>query len=172
MTNKHGEEARMPDQGIECRPMSPCDAGALALMYRELQSYHGYTQYEIDRLREQMEQADRNFEILLAERGQELLGFALFSIYPGPAVQPGIFLKELFVTDDSRGLGVGKHLMQALAETAIDKGYQRIDLTTRVDNARSRSFYERLGAKHDRERVFYRFDIDAITTIAHMECAD
>jgi ribosomal protein S18 acetylase RimI-like enzyme len=153
-------------EAIKCRLMEAGDINTLASIYNQLQAYHGHVQDGLESLKEQLGQAHRHFEIIIAEQGERILGFALFSIYPGPSVRPGIFLKELFVSDESRGLGVGKHLMQALAAIALERGYQRIDLTTQADNFRARSFYEQLGAKQDPERVFYRFAADSIAALA------
>ena len=41
-----------------------------------------------------------------------------------------MFLKDLYVTEQARGLGIGRALLQAMARIAVDENYCRIDWTT------------------------------------------
>ncbi|MBB4041612.1 L-amino acid N-acyltransferase YncA [Microvirga flocculans] len=93
----------MSSQQIACRLMAAPDLGGVAAMYRELQAYHGYAQDSLESLSEQLRGMNQSFEIVVAEQEGRLLGFALFSAYPGPGLHSGMFLKELFVTAEARG---------------------------------------------------------------------
>src|SRR5258706_8487065 len=44
-----------------------------------------------------------------------------------------------------RGRGVGKALMQATLAAARERGYTRVELTVRADNARAKRLYESCG---------------------------
>ena len=88
-----------------------------------------------------------------------ILGFAAFSgIYPGPALKPGIFLKELFVSAAQRGRGFGRELMRALAALARERGLVRIDWTADPENAKLLDFYDGLGGQRKPDKLFYRLD--------------
>ena len=96
-----------------------------------------------------------------------IIGFAAFSaIYPGPGLRSGLFMKELFVTAGSRGQGVGKALIAAVARVAAERGHSRVDWTADRTDAGLLDFYSGLGALEQQDKVFYRLTGDALTTLA------
>lgn len=101
-------------------------------------------------------------EILVATQ-REIVGFAAITpVYPGPGLGSGLFLKELFVSKQHRGSGVGKSLIQGLAKLALERGHARIDWTADRDDPRLRAFYEGLGGVPKPEKLFYRFEGSAL----------
>ena len=76
-----------------------------------------------------------------------VVGFALyflnFSTWEGVH---GIYLEDLFVEPGSRGAGLGKALLTALAETAVQRGYARFEWWVLNWNTPAIEFYRRLGA--------------------------
>jgi GNAT superfamily N-acetyltransferase len=93
---------------------------------------------------------------LLAERDGAVLGFAtLTPVLYGGAYQWELFLKDLYVTKQARGLGIGRALLVAMARIAVEQNYCRIDWTTDATNEAAQRLYDRLGVpRHD--KVFYR----------------
>ena len=93
---------------------------------------------------------------LLAERDGVVLGFAtLTPVLYGGAYQWLLFLKDLYVTEQARGLGIGRALLVAMARIAIEQNYCRIDWTTDATNEGAQRLYDRLGVpRHD--KPFYR----------------
>ncbi|HEY8964385.1 MAG TPA: GNAT family N-acetyltransferase, partial [Alphaproteobacteria bacterium] len=67
-------------------------------------------------------------KVLLAEEDGKPLGFALyfynFSTFLG---RPGIYLEDLFVRPEARGVGVGKLLLQKLAQIAVEENCGRFE---------------------------------------------
>jgi ribosomal protein S18 acetylase RimI-like enzyme len=55
------------------------------------------------------------------------------------------WLEDLYVTDQARGAGLGRALVQAACERAAERGCRRIDLDVDPDNAPARALYESLG---------------------------
>jgi putative acetyltransferase len=49
----------------------------------------------------------------------------------------------------ARHRGLGRRLMQATLAKAWARGFARIELTVRADNANARTLYERLGFEHE-----------------------
>lgn len=93
---------------------------------------------------------------LLAERGCEVLGFATLSpILYGGAFQWLLFLKDLYVTEQARGLGIGRALLVAMARIAVAEDYCRIDWTTDAANEAAQRLYDRLGIPRH-AKPFYR----------------
>lgn len=79
--------------------------------------------------------------------GEGLLGAVFFAeLFPGAGLAPVFYMKDLFVTLDARGRGIGAALMRAVAAAAQQRGIERVEWTTGVDNLPARRFYDRLGA--------------------------
>lgn len=93
---------------------------------------------------------------LLAERDGVVLGLAtLTPVLFGGAYQWELFLKDLYVTGQARGLGIGRTLLVAMARIAVEQDYCRIDWTTDATNEGAKRLYDRLGVpRHG--KVFYR----------------
>lgn len=104
---------------------------------------------------------------LVAEVEGEVVGFALwflnFSTWEGVH---GIYLEDLFVEPAHRGRGLGKALLQALAEIAVDRGYARVEWEVLDWNAPSIAFYRRLGAVPMEEWTVFRLTGDALRAAA------
>ncbi|WP_145715230.1 GNAT family N-acetyltransferase [Mesorhizobium tianshanense] len=105
-------------------------------------------------------------EILVAETDR-IIGFAIFAtIYPGPSLKAGIFLKELFVSQAFRGTGAGRLLMRELARMALQRGHKRLDWTADRENNRLLAFYDDIGGTVQREKLFYRLSGEALAAFA------
>lgn len=107
---------------------------------------------------------DRNAaQVFLAEYEGEPVGFALFfenfSTFIG---RTGLYLEDLFVDPDKRGLGIGKALFQAVAVEAERRGCQRMEWTCLDWNTPSINFYRRMGAISMDEWTTYRLAGSAI----------
>ena len=105
---------------------------------------------------------DPVIEALIAERGDEAVGFLLFftnfSSWEG---KPGLFVEDLFVEEPSRGQGIGRRLMAAIAKLAVERGYVRIDWSV-LEDARARDFYQGLGAVWIKKWLTYRLTGEAL----------
>ncbi len=102
-------------------------------------------------------------QVFLAEYDGEPAGFALFfenfSTFIG---RTGLYLEDLFVDPDKRGLGIGKALFQAVAAEAKRRGCQRMEWTCLDWNTPSIEFYRRMGAISMDEWTTYRLSGKAI----------
>ncbi|WP_280268486.1 GNAT family N-acetyltransferase [Nocardia wallacei] len=78
----------------------------------------------------------------------------------------GIYLEDLFVKPEARGLGLGKALLTELAREAVARGYQRVDWAVLDWNTPSIDFYKSLGATPQDEWTGYRLDGAALTQLA------
>ncbi len=104
---------------------------------------------------------------LVAEQAGTVVGFALyfrnFSTWEGVH---GIYLEDLYVTPEVRGLGLGKALLAALAEIAVERGYARLDWAVLNWNQPSIDFYSRLGAAPMDEWLTFRLTGPALRQLA------
>lgn len=106
------------------------------------------------------------FEAILAFLDGAPAGCALFhSRFSTWLGSPGLYLEDLFVFENARGRGVGKHLMARLAAIAVERGWGRIDFHV-LDWNPAREFYERLGMQHHREWLRYGADEAALRRLA------
>jgi len=86
-------------------------------------------------------------EVLIAERGGEALGFALFfTSYSTFLAKPGLYLEDLFVRPAARGAGVGGALMAACAKLCVERNYGRFEWSVLDWNEPALKFYRSLGA--------------------------
>jgi GNAT superfamily N-acetyltransferase len=103
------------------------------------------------------------FEAILAFLDGEPAGVALFhSRFSTWLGRPGMYLEDLFVTAEARGLGVGRRLMTRLAAIAVERGWGRIDFHV----LEARRFYHRLGMEHLCEWLRYGGDEAALRRLA------
>ena len=148
------------------RPMTCQDYPAMAALCREMQAYHNGTCPSEEEVVARLSNLPEGVAILVAE-ATGIVGLAsCAAIFPGPGLEAGLFLKELFVSAGARGHGVGSALMKAVAALAIGRGFTRIDWTADRFDTSLLSFYNRIGGTELGDRVFIRLTGDALSRLA------
>ena len=106
-------------------------------------------------------------EVILASENGENVGFALFfhnfSTFLGRA---GIYLEDLFVEPEHRGKGIGKALLQRLAQITIERGCGRLEWACLDWNKPSIEFYLSLDAMPMDQWTVYRLTGDTLRRMA------
>jgi len=146
------------------------DLGTIDTLIRALAEYERLSdQVTMDRqeLGDYLFGERRFAEVLIAEEQSVAAGFALFfhnfSTFLG---KPGIYLEDLFVLPDKRGLGVGRALLKRLAEVAVERGCGRLEWAVLDWNLDAIGFYERLGAQPNSDWTVYRLAGDGLRILA------
>jgi GNAT superfamily N-acetyltransferase len=104
---------------------------------------------------------------LIAEHDGHPAGFALYFFnYSTWMGQPGIYLEDLFVDPEFRGLGIGKALLQQVAASAVEKGCQRMQWEVLDWNTSAIEFYRAMGAEFLDEWRNVRLSREAIRRLA------
>jgi GNAT superfamily N-acetyltransferase len=86
-------------------------------------------------------------ECLIAEQDGEPAGFALFfHNFSTFLCQKGLYLEDLFVRPTARGTGLGKLLLQRLAQIAVERDCGRFEWSVLDWNVDAQAFYQRMGA--------------------------
>ncbi len=86
-------------------------------------------------------------ECLIAEQDGEPVGFALFfHNFSTFLCQKGLYLEDLFVRPAARGTGLGKLLLQRLAQIALERDCGRFEWSVLDWNVDAQAFYKRMGA--------------------------
>lgn len=88
-------------------------------------------------------------EAIVAEiEPNQIVGFALFfTSYSTFLTRRGIYLEDLFVLSEYRGIGIGKALITNLAQIAVSRGYGRFEWSVLDWNEPAIAFYTRIGAE-------------------------
>jgi GNAT superfamily N-acetyltransferase len=85
---------------------------------------------------------------LIAEHNGQAAGFALyFFTYSTWAGRPGVYLEDLFVPPEYRGLGIGKALLESVAAIAVEKGCGRYEWAVLDWNTPAIDFYRAKGGE-------------------------
>ena len=88
------------------------------------------------------------YRCIIAEWDGKPAGFAFFFFnYSTWLGKPGIYLEDLFVHPEMRGKGIGKALLQKLAQIAVQENCYGIRWQVLEWNEPAIKFYETLGAK-------------------------
>ena len=86
-------------------------------------------------------------EVVFAEEDGVVIGFALFfhnfSTFVG---RKGLYLEDLFIIPEKRGLGYGKAILKYLADIAVERNCGRMEWICLDWNAPSLAFYRSIGA--------------------------
>ncbi|WP_394842722.1 GNAT family N-acetyltransferase [Pendulispora brunnea] len=94
-------------------------------------------------------------------------GFALyFYQYTTWRGRPVLYLEDLFVRPEFRGLGVGRVLLRELAREAVARKCAGVKWLVLDWNVDAIAFYERLGARILKEWQTVRIDGDAMIALA------
>ena len=86
-------------------------------------------------------------EVLVADVGGEIVGFALFfPTFSTFLARPGLWLEDLYVKPSHRARGLGRRLLGAVAALAVERRCGRFEWAVLDWNAPAIAFYERMGA--------------------------
>ncbi|OFV70872.1 GNAT family N-acetyltransferase [Acetobacterium wieringae] len=145
------------------------DVGLILYFIKELASYEkmldqvvateaGLTEWLFEK---------KTAEVIFAELNGVEIGFALFfhnfSTFLG---QAGLYLEDLYVLPNYRGLGYGKAILTQLAKIAVKRGCGRLEWWCLDWNQPSIDFYLSLGAKAMDEWTVYRITGDTLLELA------
>jgi GNAT superfamily N-acetyltransferase len=104
---------------------------------------------------------------LRGERGFAVQGFAVFfhnfSTWQGRA---GVYLEDLFVRPEYRGVGLGKALLSAVARVAVERGCPRYEWAVLDWNTPALDFYKAKGARALDEWIIHRTTGQALKDLA------
>lgn len=107
------------------------------------------------------------FEVLLAEQDGKPVGICLFfysfSTWLGAL---GVYIQDLYVSDEARGAGLGRLLVAETARIASGRGANHLRLAVDSKNTDAQAFYESLGMKVRDDELIYQASGDAFASLA------
>ena len=152
------------------RPAKPADTSLILAFIRALATYerepHAVTATEAGLLRDGFGPNPFYF-CLIAEHNSAPAGFALYFFnYSTWMGRPGLYLEDIFVHPEFRGLGIGKALLQRVASIAVEKGCPRLQWEVLDWNTPAIDFYRSLGAECLSEWRIMRVSGEALDALA------
>jgi GNAT superfamily N-acetyltransferase len=108
---------------------------------------------------------------LIAEHDGRTAGYALYFYKYSTWVGPGIFLEDLFVEPELRGLGIGKLLLKKVAAIAAEKGCARLEWAVLDWNTPAIEFYKAMGGEFLDEWLSVRVSGKALQRLAGVKTA-
>jgi GNAT superfamily N-acetyltransferase len=104
---------------------------------------------------------------LICEHDGQPIGYAVYFFnYSTWLGKHGLYLEDLYISPQSRGVGAGKALLQHLANIAVDKGCGRFEWSVLDWNTSAIEFYESFGARPQDEWTTYRLTGQALLDFA------
>jgi GNAT superfamily N-acetyltransferase len=159
---------------IELRFATPEDAGLVLHFVQALAEYErepNAVQVTEPVLHQQLSAAQPPFECLIAELvdsdARRPVGFALFfHTYSTWLGKRGLWLEDLFVLPEARRHGVGRALLQRLAELARERDCGRLEWSVLEWNELAQVFYTGLGARMMKEWIICRVSGSSLESLA------
>lgn len=113
------------------------------------------------------------WECLIAEHDGRPAGFALYFFnYSTWVGRPGIYLEDLFVMPEMRGLGIGKALLKRVAAVAVENGCERLQWAVLDWNTPAIDFYAAMGGEFLDEWRNVRVSGEPLRRLAALEAEE
>ena len=131
------------------RPAKETEAGLILEFIKKLAAYEKCSDEVVadEQTLYQSLFVEKAAEVVFAEEDGVVIGFALFfhnfSTFVG---RKGLYLEDLFIIPEKRGLGYGKAILKYLANIAVERNYGRMEWICLDWNAPSLAFYRSIGA--------------------------
>lgn len=154
---------------IQIRQATSADVPLILQFIRQLAEYEKMLDQVVateDTLRHTLFDLHQAEVIFVLHDGREV-GFALyfhnFSTFVG---RSGLYLEDLYVMPEYRGLGYGKGLLRRLAQIAVERHCGRMEWVCLDWNKPSIGFYRSLGAQPMDEWTIYRLSGPSLQAMA------
>ena len=147
------------------RPAQPNEAGLILEFIKKLAEYEKCSDEVVadEQTIYNSIFAEKSAEVVFAEEDGVVIGFALFfhnfSTFVG---RKGLYLEDLFIIPEKRGLGYGKAILKYLADIAVERNCGRMEWICLDWNAPSLAFYRSIGAVPLDELTVQRMTEDVV----------
>ena len=163
-------QSRPARSDLAIRPATRDDVPILLFLIRELAAYEKKPDKAVvteeDLLRDGFGPQPK-LRVLLAHWRNQIAGYAsFFYFYSTFQGRPALFLEDLFVLERFRRQGIGKSLLSAVANLAIEENCFGMRWEVLDWNRPAIDFYEKLGATFLDERKVVAFESEALRRVA------
>jgi len=156
-------------KAFNIRPARPDEAGVVLDLIKQLAIYERCENDVVadEATIRQSLFVERSAEVVLAEEEGMVVGFALFfhnfSTFVG---RKGMYLEDLFVIPEKRGLGYGKALLKYVAKLAVQRNCGRMEWICLDWNEPSLRIYRSIGAVPMSDWTVQRLDEQELKAFA------
>lgn len=156
-------------KAFNIRPARPDEAGVVLDLIKQLAVYERCENDVVadEATIRQSLFVERSAEVVLAEEEGMVVGFALFfhnfSTFVG---RKGMYLEDLFVIPEKRGLSYGKALLKYVAKLAVQRNCGRMEWICLDWNEPSLRIYRSISAVPMSEWTVQRLDEQALKAFA------
>jgi len=155
---------------IEIRPADAKDAALLLRFITDLAIYEkardSVLASEAD-IRHSLFGKGSTTSAVICEIDGKPVGYAVYFFnYSTWLGKNGLYLEDLYVSPECRGLGAGKALLKHLAQIALSKNCGRFEWSVLDWNEPAIRFYQSIGAEPQDEWVAYRLTGQALKDLA------
>mgnify|MGYP003129086084 FL=1 len=156
---------------IDIREATIDDSALILRFVKELARYekaeHEVIATEADIKESLFAQGSTTHAVICSSNNQPI-GFAVYFFnYSTWLGKHGLYLEDLYVSPECRGVGAGKALLKHLANIAVAKGCGRFEWSVLDWNEPAINFYQSIGAKPQDEWIGYRLAGPALARFAN-----
>jgi GNAT superfamily N-acetyltransferase len=151
---------------VEIRPATEADAQLLFDLILELAAYEKIADEvagDPEVLRRSLFEQKAAEALLLETADGEAVGYAIFfTTFSTFECRSGIWLEDVYVRPEHRRGGIGRAVMEHLANLALQRGHVRLDWVALEWNEPALDFYAKLGARRLDDWKMLRLEKDGI----------
>jgi GNAT superfamily N-acetyltransferase len=155
---------------VEIRPATEADVQLLFDLILELAGYEKMADEvrgDAGVLRRSLFEQKAAEALLLETADGEAVGYAIFfTTFSTFECRSGIWLEDVYVRPEHRRGGIGRLVMEHLANLALDRGHVRLDWVALEWNEPALNFYEQLGARRLDDWKLLRLEKEGIKRLA------
>lgn len=155
---------------LHIRPATPDDAELILRFITDLAIYEK-AKHEVKTdaagIRDSLFAEGSTAHGLICETDGQPIGYAVYFFnYSTWLGKHGLYLEDLYVSPEARGLGAGKALLRHLAQLAVARDCGRFEWSVLDWNTPAIDFYESFGARPQSEWTTYRLTGQALLDFA------
>lgn len=155
---------------LRIRPADGADAQVLFDLILELATYEKLADRvagDAEVLRRSLFEEKAAEALLLEAPDGEAIGYAIFfTTFSTFECRSGIWLEDVYVRPEHRRGGIGRAVMEHLAQLALERGHVRLEWVALDWNEPALNFYEKLGAKRLDDWLIHRLEREGIARLA------
>jgi GNAT superfamily N-acetyltransferase len=155
---------------IQIRPATEADVPLLFDLILELAAYEKLAEEvagDAEVLRASLFEQKAAEALLIETPDGEAVGYAIFfTTFSTFECRSGIWLEDVYVRPEHRRGGIGRAIMEHLAQLTLERGHVRLEWVALDWNEPAISFYEKLGARTLTDWRTFRLERDGIRRLA------
>jgi GNAT superfamily N-acetyltransferase len=155
---------------VQIRPATEADVQLLFDLIMELATYEKLADKvagDPEVLRRSLFEEKAAEALLLETADGEAVGYAIFfTTFSTFECRSGIWLEDVYVRPEHRRGGIGRAVMEHLANLALERGHVRFEWVALDWNEPALNFYEKLGARRLDNWIIHRLEKDGIKRLA------